>query len=33
VEAAKVKGIDAVLFESREQLEAAMRERGIIWTS
>ena len=31
VEAARAKGIDAVLFESREQIEAAMRARGIEW--
>jgi len=30
-EAARARGIDAVLFESREQIEAAMRERGIEW--
>ncbi len=33
VEAAKDRGIDAVLFESREQLEKAMRSRGIEWNS
>jgi putative hydrolase of the HAD superfamily len=31
VEAARAYGIDGVVFESREQLEAAMRDRGIAW--
>jgi glucose-1-phosphatase len=31
VEAARVMGIDAVQFESREQIERAMRDRGIVW--
>ena len=31
VEAAKKTGIDAVQFESAEQLQSAMRERGIEW--
>jgi HAD superfamily hydrolase (TIGR01509 family) len=31
IEAAKRIGIDAVAFESRTQLEAAMRERKIVW--
>ena len=31
VEAARAKGIDAVLFESREQLESALRARSITW--
>lgn len=31
VEGARKLGIDAVLFESREQIEGAMRARGICW--
>ena len=31
IEAGKRAGLDAVLFESREQIEAAMRARGIDW--
>jgi putative hydrolase of the HAD superfamily len=31
VEGARKMGIDAVQFESREQIESAMRERGIEW--
>jgi glucose-1-phosphatase len=31
IEAARRMGIDAVTFESRQQLEGAMRERGIVW--
>ena len=31
VEAAKAKGIDAVLFESKKQLENDMRARGRVW--
>ena len=31
VEAARQLGIDAVQFESREQIERAMRNRGIVW--
>ncbi len=31
VEEARRLGIDAVQFESREQIEGAMRERGIDW--
>jgi len=31
VEAARAKGIDGVLFESKEQLQTAMRQRGIEW--
>lgn len=31
VEAARAKGIDGVVFESREQLEEALRARGIEW--
>jgi HAD superfamily hydrolase (TIGR01509 family) len=32
VEAARREGIDAVRFESREQLEREMAARGIQWT-
>jgi FMN phosphatase YigB (HAD superfamily) len=31
IEAAKRMGIDGVQFESRTQLEGAMRQRGIVW--
>jgi glucose-1-phosphatase len=31
VEAARAKGMDGVVFESREQIERVMRERGIEW--
>jgi glucose-1-phosphatase len=31
IEAARRMGIDAVAFESREQLEGEMRRRGIVW--
>ena len=31
VEAARHMGIDAVRFESREQIEKEMRDRGIRW--
>jgi putative hydrolase of the HAD superfamily len=31
VEAARAFGIDAVQFHSREQIEAEMRQRGIVW--
>ena len=31
VEGARRMGIDGVVFESRTQLEEAMRERGIVW--
>ena len=31
IEAARRMGIDAVTFESRMQLEGAMRQRGIVW--
>jgi putative hydrolase of the HAD superfamily len=31
IEAGKRMGLDAVLFESREQIEGAMRARGIEW--
>ena len=33
VEAAKAKGIDGVLFESKQQLEEAMHSRGITWNA
>jgi putative hydrolase of the HAD superfamily len=31
VEAAKAKGIDGVVFESQQQLETALTQRGITW--
>ena len=31
VEGAKRMGIDAVTFESRQQLEGELRGRGIVW--
>jgi HAD superfamily hydrolase (TIGR01509 family) len=31
VEAARAHGIDAVTFESREQIERELRSRGVRW--